>query len=122
MKPHVRSLLGLALGALMLMALPVITAARMASAQAAEDLVQPPADVLAAFGDCTYVVLFRDDTYIVCRDADEAADLLARFPYLAPAILAMGDLNDDQCGIFEYWWRASRPRNTTHIVSAGAEG
>jgi hypothetical protein len=100
--------------------------AAFSSAVPARAVVPEPAEVdpLGLYPGCRFAVVFWDGSYFLCADADEAADVFARFPYLADSVRRMGDLDQDPdfCGWFGYQFSRSRPRLTLHIVAAGAEG
>jgi hypothetical protein len=109
---------GIVLGAVALMIVSSCSSRAAAAAEPAE------VDPLGLYPGCRFAVVFFDGSYMLCRDADEAADVFARFPYLADSVRRMGDLDQDPdlCGWFQYHFSRSRPRLTLHIVSAGAEG
>lgn len=108
---------GIVLGAVALMVVSSCSG-RAAAAEPAE------VDPLGLYPGCRFAVVFWDGSYMLCRDAEEAADVFERFPYLADAVRRAGDLDQDPdlCGWFQYQFRRSRPHLTLHIVSAGAEG
>lgn len=109
---------GIVLGAVALMVVSSCSGPIAAGAEPAD------VDPLGLYPGCRFAVVFWDGSYMLCRDADEAADVFARFPYLADAVRRAGDLDQDPdlCGWFQYQFSRGRPHLTVHIVSAGAEG